>query len=153
MIAKLVICRKDGTRQDIEIKQGVTIVGRMPECEIRIPVSFVSRKHCRLVLKDEELAVQDLGSANGTYVNGQKTMETPLQAGDKLAIGPVRFTVQINGQPEKIPAPGEATALAADFIAENIDSDVDETLPPGLEFDDDDLLADFDPLEDARDDD
>lgn len=51
------------------------------------------------MLEDDELTVRDLGSRNGTYVNGEKTDIKELSAGDVLSIGPLVFVVQLDGEP------------------------------------------------------
>lgn len=105
MNATLVVFKENGKRMEIPLKSGVTVIGRRPECDVRIPLGTVSRKHCRLVQKDEMLTVQDLGSANGTYINYKKVMEDVVRAGDILSVGNMTFTVQIDGKPEHIDPP------------------------------------------------
>jgi pSer/pThr/pTyr-binding forkhead associated (FHA) protein len=60
----------------------------------------VSRKHCRLTKDKGQVRVEDLGSSNGTYVNGQRVPQADLQPGDSLQVGPVVFVVQIDGFPQ-----------------------------------------------------
>ncbi|HEX2974108.1 MAG TPA: FHA domain-containing protein [Tepidisphaeraceae bacterium] len=74
-------------------------IGRREDCDIRIPLGEVSRKHCRLIMQGDALRLEDLGSSNGTFLNGQRVQESVVQPGDRLQIGPVAFTVQINGVP------------------------------------------------------
>ena len=64
----------------------------------------MSRRHCEIGPgeKRSELVVRDLGSSNGTYVNGKRVAETKLEPGDRLSIGPVTFIVRIDGQPAEI---------------------------------------------------
>jgi pSer/pThr/pTyr-binding forkhead associated (FHA) protein len=55
----------------------------------------VSRLHCRLDIDGrDQLAVEDLGSTNGTWVNGHKVRRAPLTAGDKLTVGRIVFDVR-----------------------------------------------------------
>lgn len=95
----LVMFREDGERRSFSITHDLTIIGRREDCDLRIPIGDVSRKHCRLLLNEDGLRVEDLGSSNGTLVNGRRVQESILQAGDRLNVGPVAFTVQIDGQP------------------------------------------------------
>jgi hypothetical protein len=95
----LVMFRNDGERRSFSVVRNMTIIGRREDCDLRIPVSDVSRKHCRLVRTDDGIRIEDLGSSNGTYVNGERIQEGDLHAGDVLGIGPVQFTVQIDGVP------------------------------------------------------
>ena len=73
----------------------------------------VSRKHCRIVHQDDKTTVQDLGSANGTYLNSERVMEAVVNAGDRLIIGGIAFTVQIDGVPDKIEPPSASSSSAA----------------------------------------
>ena len=105
MAMNLVFFNKKGHRKDLSLREGVTLLGRRPDCDLRIPLGFVSRKHCRIIHREEKTMVQDLGSANGTYVNSQRIMEAVIKAGDQISVGPVIFTVQVDGVPEKIEQP------------------------------------------------
>ena len=73
----------------------------------------VSRKHCRIVHQDDKTTVQDLGSANGTYLNSERVMEAVVNAGDRLIIGGIAFTVQIDGVPADIEPPSSISSSAA----------------------------------------
>lgn len=106
---KVVLVRfKDGERREFPVTEETTVLGRRPECDLRIPTNDVSRQHCQLLLTDDELLVKDLGSSNGTYVNGKRIAETKLSAGDRLVVGPVVFVVQVDGEPAKI-SPSDAS--------------------------------------------
>jgi predicted component of type VI protein secretion system len=98
----LVMFKSDGSRRDFPIADGSTIVGRKHNCDLRIPLTSVSRQHCELVLKGEQLTVRDLGSSNGTFHNGVRVQQAKLKAADELAVGPVTFTVVVDGRPAKI---------------------------------------------------
>ena len=71
----------------------------------RQPTADVSRQHCEIKVLGEDITVRDLGSANGTYVNGTRIAETTLKPGDEVAVGPVKFFVQINGEPAEFEPP------------------------------------------------
>src|SRR6185295_18659310 len=81
--------------QSIKLRSEDTIIGRREGCDLRIPAPAVSRRHCRLSFQDDLLTVEDLGSANGTYVNGQ-SIDQPMivRPRDRLTIGPVTFLVE-----------------------------------------------------------
>jgi len=70
-----------------------TEIGRALECDISILEPALSRKHAELEPVDEALIVRDLGSANGTYVNGEKVEKALLKDGDVLQFGKIRFIV------------------------------------------------------------
>jgi pSer/pThr/pTyr-binding forkhead associated (FHA) protein len=70
-------------------------VGRRSDCNLRISSRLVSRRHCLIEERDGVLTVADLGSANGTFVNGQVVTERrPLRDGDLLEIGPLTLRVE-----------------------------------------------------------
>ena len=102
MEVKLVMFKPNGQKKEFKIRRETSIIGRGDECTLRVPLLNVSRQHCELILGEDELRVRDLASSNGTYVNNRRINETALKAGDRLVIGPVVFTVQIDGQPPEI---------------------------------------------------
>ena len=93
---------KDEERREFPLTDKSTVVGRRPDCTLRIPTGDVSRQHCEISVGDDEVIVRDLGSSNGTYVNGKRVAESKLSAGDRLEVGPVVFVVQIEGKPREI---------------------------------------------------
>jgi pSer/pThr/pTyr-binding forkhead associated (FHA) protein len=81
-----------------ELKKPDIIIGRGEACDLRVPLGSVSRKHCKITIEPDAI-VEDLGSSNGTYVNGQRIHSHPLEPGDSIQIGPVVFVLQIDGIP------------------------------------------------------
>jgi pSer/pThr/pTyr-binding forkhead associated (FHA) protein len=103
MDAKLVMFRSTGQRKEFPLAaESTTSIGRGEECNLQIPLASVSRKHCELTASPTELKVKDLASSNGTYVNNRRVNEVALKPGDRLVVGPIVFTVQINGEPADI---------------------------------------------------
>jgi len=131
MDVSLVMFKADGTRRDFPLTKRLTVLGRTNSCDLRIALSSVSRKHCELKIDGDTIRVKDLGSSNGTLHNGNRVQEGELEAGDELAIGPVRFTVVVDGKPEQIKpvrtvigedaeegSSAEASAVAAELAAD-----------------------------------
>jgi len=115
----LVMFRADGERRSFSIHRDITVIGRREDCDFRIPLGEVSRKHCRLIKNGEAIKVEDLGSSNGTYCNGMRVQEADLNPGDTLQVGPAVFVVQIDGAPaDDAMAPVTAEAAAAAAAAE-----------------------------------
>lgn len=86
---------EDGTEHLLD---GEVRVGRSADCELTIDDSRVSRQHARLNVEGEQLTLEDLGSANGTLVNGQRLVgSTTLANGDELQFDKHRFCVVISG--------------------------------------------------------
>lgn len=111
----LVMFRAEGERRSFSLPRDMTVIGRREDCDLRIPVSEVSRKHCRVLKEGDEIRVEDLGSSNGTYHNGQRIMgSVAVQAGDSIEVGPVVFVVQVDG----VPADDELNPIAAQVAGE-----------------------------------
>lgn len=109
----LVMFTADGERRSFSLPRPVTVIGRREDCDLRIPLGEVSRKHCRFVIDGQTLRLEDHGSSNGTFLNGERIQEAVVQPGDLVQVGPVVFTVQIDGLPadEEIqPAPANASS-------------------------------------------
>lgn len=75
------------------LPQGNTTVGRHPESDIFLNDVTVSRQHCRFVLVEADLIVEDSGSTNGTYVNEVRVDKSQLRAGDEVLVGRFHFVV------------------------------------------------------------
>src|SRR5215471_12668289 len=95
----LAMFRSDGDRRSFSLHKEQTVVGRREDCDLRIPLGEISRKHCRLIQEGDSLRVEDLGSSNGTYHNGQRVQEAVVAPGDTIQIGSIAFVVQIDGAP------------------------------------------------------
>ena len=96
---KLIMFREDGSRREFDLVPGATTIGRKDDCTIRIPLAMVSRRHAEVVLDGDDVMLRDLGASNGTFLNNRKVTEEELEPGDQIVIGPVVFTVQIDGDP------------------------------------------------------
>ena len=73
----------------------VKTLGRTARADFIVEAALVSRLHCRLSADSSgELLVEDIGSTNGTTVNGKKVRRAVLKAGDRLKVGRVQFTVR-----------------------------------------------------------
>ncbi len=102
MDVKLVMFKSNGQRKDLPVINPTSVIGRAENCDLRIPLVSVSRRHCQLTKDPARIKVKDLGSSNGTYVNNKRVNEAILKPGDRLVIGPVVFTLQVDGRPEVI---------------------------------------------------
>jgi pSer/pThr/pTyr-binding forkhead associated (FHA) protein len=63
------------------------VIGRGGELDIVLVEDMVSRKHAKITIQDAKIAIQDLGSTNGTFVNGEKIKKSRLKEGDRVLIG------------------------------------------------------------------
>jgi predicted component of type VI protein secretion system len=147
-----------------KLTENVTSLGRHDDCVIRIRSAQVSRRHCELYEVGDQLMLRDLGSSNGTFVNGKRvTGEHPLKHGDELTVGSVTLRVAKVGQ-AGAPVPGAAgskpnaadTAVAAAIVVDETALADEEEFE--MEFDDAEAvpeiegipLADDVPAEPAR---
>ncbi|MCX5746714.1 MAG: GGDEF domain-containing protein [Proteobacteria bacterium] len=67
--------------------KSAAVLGRGLEADVRLIEAKMSRKHCRVVIENGETFIEDLGSANGTYVNGARIARKKLSDGDKIQVG------------------------------------------------------------------
>jgi hypothetical protein len=71
----------------IHIEATPVVIGRMPECTVALSDPNVSRRHAEVLRVNEAFVVRDLGSTNGTKVNGAPVREQYLQSGDNITVG------------------------------------------------------------------
>src|SRR5919199_409678 len=85
---------------EINLPLGEIIIGRGPECYLRVDEPMVSRRHARLRVTPTAVILEDLGSRNGSRVNGIKATGTvELKSGDILGVGTQQFTVEKEDEP------------------------------------------------------
>jgi ABC-type multidrug transport system ATPase subunit/pSer/pThr/pTyr-binding forkhead associated (FHA) protein len=83
------------------LQQNVISIGRTPENKIVVPHPQVSSHHAQIVKQGDQLYIEDLRSANGTFVRGQRiapNQKVPIQNGEKVYIGPMPLLIHITGQ-------------------------------------------------------
>ena len=113
------------------------VVGRSPECDLSLKDHSASRRHVELVVDDEGVMLRDLGSGNGTRVNGEKATEQRLVHGDEISLGKtvIRFLDEVAAF-QKAQAEAEAAeraeqeAIAAAAAAAEAQDEVTEAKPP-----------------------
>lgn len=116
------------------------VVGRSPECDLALKDHSTSRRHVELVVDDEGVLLRDLGSGNGTRVNGEQATEQRLVHGDEIFLGKtvLRFVDEVAAF-QKAQAEAEAaeraeqeaiSAAAAAAAAEEAQDEVTEAKPP-----------------------
>ena len=115
----------------LPLREGITSLGRLPSNDVILLGDLVSRHHSRLLFFDGRASVQDMGSHNGTWVNGERVSTKPLEPSDVVRVGNFRVGFHI-GKPDTTspPPPQRDASLLAG-----------ETMPPGpLAFQTDDIL-------------
>ena len=88
---------EEGIRADLDLSQPVVTIGRALDNDIRLQSSRVSRHHTRLETSDGEAWIIDLGSANGTLVNGERVARRLVEIGDTITIGGVDLVLEPEG--------------------------------------------------------
>jgi pSer/pThr/pTyr-binding forkhead associated (FHA) protein len=80
--------------QNIELRRGRLVVGRSSGCHLVLEDSMVSRRHAELIVADDNVTVQDLGSVNGIYVNSRRVQNSQRMVdGDRLQVGQREFVL------------------------------------------------------------
>lgn len=137
MVVKLRVAQGAQAGREVIIPVAEFLIGRGEECHLRPRSDAISRRHCVIAVSDKQVELRDLGSKNGSYVNGERVEGTcVLQSGDQVSIGPLNFEmvieVALGGQ--KRPAPRDVNEVAA-RTAEGSNEDLD--IARWLEDDDD----------------
>ena len=99
MIVKLIVVSGKSAGRSIAVKRSKFLIGRADECDIRPLSEEVSRRHCAIIVGPESVFVEDLGSRNGTFVNGERIAErTPVTDGDAVRVGSLELRVSCTRQ-------------------------------------------------------
>lgn len=115
MRARLV---SDDGGSSIDLVKDLTLIGRDEDCDVRLEHKSVSKLHCILVKSDGLILLRDLGSTNGTRVNGQRVRRAALLPNDTLAVANLKYVVKygneladelpsLPGSPEEKVNPGQ----------------------------------------------
>src|SRR5262249_1278262 len=125
MDVRLVIEKGRTRTREVRLNSRETLVGRQRGCEVRIPSSEVSRRHCVLRVENGYLTIEDLRSVNGTFLNGVPVMSREVvRPGDYLEIGPIRFVVEYELSPQAL---DQISRLAQTAFVESVEP-VEEVL-------------------------
>ena len=76
---------------DIPLARDVVMIGRHPECDVRLDSLRISRRHCIITTEGEVVVIRDLGSTNGTWINGRRVAAGRVQPGDEVVIAHLRY--------------------------------------------------------------
>jgi pSer/pThr/pTyr-binding forkhead associated (FHA) protein len=93
-MAKLVLLSAGLTGRTHELKVDKTTVGRVEDNTFQIAEPSVSSHHCELILQGPDILVRDLGSTNGTFINGEKVSESVLKTGQILRLGQIEMRLE-----------------------------------------------------------
>jgi len=138
MDVKLKILVGNSAGHEIPIKESAYRIGRADECQLRPKSAHISRRHCEITQQDARVAVRDLNSRTGTWVNGVRIpvdTKVELNTGDQLKIGPLEFEVQLahslgGKKKPKVESLEEATSRTAQAAPADAQLDVAQWLMP-----------------------
>src|SRR3954471_1300887 len=103
----------------MQLQPGVNSIGRRDTNSLVVPDASVSGQHCEIEVREGAIHLRDLGSTNGTFLEGQPVREAALTDGQKLTLGDVQFMVEAPELPPARPASlrvtlGRSTAAVAE---------------------------------------
>jgi pSer/pThr/pTyr-binding forkhead associated (FHA) protein len=94
MVTKLIVASGKSAGRTIAIKRSKLLIGRAEECDVRPLSEEVSRRHCAVHVGPADVWVEDLGSRNGTFVNGEKIAgKIRVKDGDIIRVGGLELKV------------------------------------------------------------
>ena len=99
MKAKLVVVQGKPRGKRIRLRKGKFLIGRGKDCQLRPNSELVSRHHCCITMDDSGVRAREMGSTNGTFLNGEPISgeDVKIANGDLLTVGPLTFAVVIAG--------------------------------------------------------
>lgn len=113
----------------IELTRDLTVVGRKEDCDLRLDHKSISKFHCVIVKMENTLLLRDLGSTNGTMVNGKKIRRATLKNNDCLNIANLPFRVQITNEDAVDKKPNfEGTIQISNQEEEEVDEKKDDSV-------------------------
>lgn len=121
MDLKLLVVQGKPEGKEIPVRVPRFIIGRSVECQLRPNSELISRHHCQIAVNGEQVSIMDLGSSNGTIVNGERiTEEVQIDDGDLIQVGPLGFQVMLTRDAAvdtPVPAAAETTPAFAQPVA------------------------------------
>ncbi len=102
----LIYYDSDGVDRSFDVTQEPVLIGRATECQIQSADPRVSRRHARIFWERGELWIEDLGSANGVWVAGERVARTKVPPGEPLVIGSLVLRMVPDSHAHIPPPPG-----------------------------------------------
>ena len=89
--------------REISIPKEEFLIGRGSDCDLRLNDEDISRHHCLIRVRGQEATLSDLGSSNGTFVNGKRVLsQVLLRSADEIRVGGCRFLVDLGDTPKGV---------------------------------------------------
>lgn len=133
-MAKLQIFLPDGTNTSHDLPEGKTTVGRLPDNSLQIDDGSVSSRHAEIVFEGDSFHLHDLGSTNGTFINGEQVTDAVLRHGDEVRFGVVEtvYHGEEASPDQPLPATTSATAEAAKMSSRPADFVCSSPIPKNV---------------------
>lgn len=134
---KLILSESKPSPTEYELTKSEIIIGRDPDVDITIPSPIVSRRHARLTRDGDGYMIEDLGSSNGTFINGQRVSERKLlRSGDQVRFGKA-IVLDYSAPQEELGTvvsqiPDPSAGVLETQLEQSIDIEDLETTPPKL---------------------
>ncbi len=112
-MAKLQIFLPDGTQLSHDLQDEKTTIGRLADNSLQIDDASVSSRHAEIELENDDFHLHDLGSTNGSFVNGEQVTDAVLHHGDEVRFGVVETVFHGEEESPDQPLP-ESTSVAAE---------------------------------------
>ncbi len=106
MELKLIVVSGKANKGAVTLRPPI-VIGRSRQAELTVAHPMISRRHCEIFEVDGLMMIRDLGSLNGTVVEGQRIEEAPLCPGNEFSLGPLTFRAEYEyeGDLDSLPAP------------------------------------------------
>jgi len=114
MQLNLVVIQGTGRGEVISVRGSEFSIGRDPGCDLHLPSPVVSRRHAKLVVSNDKVLLCDLGSRNGTFINGQLVRtECEIKPNDWVRVGTSEYWIQLHGSqvPAQLPQVEDRTEV------------------------------------------
>jgi pSer/pThr/pTyr-binding forkhead associated (FHA) protein len=133
-MAKLVVLSEGFTGLSHELKGERTTVGRVEDNSFQIAEPSISSHHCEILQRGTEFVIKDLGSTNGTFVNGEQVTEAGLKPGQILRLGQVEIRLETGAPAGGAPPPGKKPLDKTMVISQGVKiQDLDQGSRPAVE--------------------
>lgn len=126
-MAKLIISKPSGGKEDLPLVKPKYSLGRLSDNDVVLNDPDVSRHHCLLQLLNDEYAIEDLDSSNGTYLNSKKITRATLRHGDRIKVG--HHTLSFQADDVSISMPQSDFTHHIDESYDNLMSQMTLSLP------------------------
>lgn len=115
---KLTVFLPESGEVNYDLPEGSTTLGRVADNDIQVEDSSISSHHAEIIVRNGRVTIKDLGSTNGTTINGGEVSEQPLHVGDTLFFGSIQAELQgENSGAQPLPEIAESAFVAPNFSA------------------------------------